>query len=131
MYDTKLILKAAGAVTSSGAGSAVEVGSGRINARLVIDVSAIEIDDDDEIYTIHLLGGDDASFTEQVSLAALQLGASGASGMQDNVDTEVGRFEIPVTNEKGGTIYPYVKVGYVIAGTIATGINFAARLEDV
>ena len=129
MYDVKTVLKAAGAVTSSGDGTGFEVGSGKITARMVVDVSAIEIASDDEVYELHLIGGDDASFTNNTSLACLELGAAG--GIEGNVDSEVGRYELLVTNEKGGVIYPHVRIRYVISGTISTGINFAARLAEV
>ena len=135
MYDVKLQLKDAGAVTSSGYGevdgqaAVLNVGEGLIKARLVVDVSAIEVDDSDELYQLHLMGGDDESFTETVSLVALELGAAGA--LEDDVDSETGRYEIPVTNKKGDTIYPYLRIRHAISGTVTTGINYTARLEEM
>ena len=128
MFDTKLILKTSGLVAASANGTGLEVGAGRIAARMVVDVTAIEIASDTEVYRLYLVGGDDESFTNNTPLAMLELGAAG--GIEGNVDSEVGRYEIQVTNEKGGVIYPYVRLRTVVAGDVATGINFAARQED-
>ena len=130
MLDTKLILKAAGLVAASANGAGIEVGEGRIKARMVVDVSAIEIADGDESFELHFVGGDDDSFTNWTSLACLQLGAS-TTGIEGNVDSAVGRYEIAVSNEKGGVIYPHVRLRTVVGGTVGTGINFAARLEEL
>ena len=130
MFDTKLILKAAGLVAASANGTGIEVGEGKFNARMVVDVSAIEIADGDEKYVLHLVGGDDSSFTNSTSLGSIELGAS-TSGIEGNVDSEVGRFEIPVSNVKGGVIYPHVRLRTVVSGTIAAGINFSAYLSEV
>jgi len=37
-----------------------------------------------------------------------------------------GRYVIPFRNEEGGTLYRYVRLSTLIAGNIATGINFSA-----
>lgn len=130
MYDVKTILKAAGLVAASANGTGIEVGSGKINARMVVDVSAVEIADGDEVYALHFVGGDDASFTNWTSLACLELGAS-TTGIEGNVDSEIGRHEIIVSNEKGGVIYPHVRLRTVVSGTVGTGINFSAYLSEV
>jgi len=129
MFDTKLILKAAGLVASTANGTGIEVGEGKISARMVIDVSAIEIDTGDEKYVLHLVGGDDSDFTNSTSLGSIEVGGS-TSGIEGNVDSEIGRFEIPVSNEKGGVIYPHVRLRTIISGTVGTGINFSAYLSE-
>jgi len=129
MYDTKLILKAAGLVAATANGSGIEVGEGKFSARMVIDVSAIEIDTGDEKYVLHLVGGDDSDFTNSTSLGSIELGGS-TSGIEGNVDSEIGRFEIPVSNKKGGVIYPHVRLRTIISGTVGTGINFSAYLSE-
>ena len=74
MFDYDFELKDAGAVTSSGYGEVdssakvVNLGSGLVRGNLIIDINAIKITDNDELYEIHLIGGDDSSFTNQVSL---------------------------------------------------------------
>jgi hypothetical protein len=37
-----------------------------------------------------------------------------------------GRYVIPFRNEEGGTTYRYVRLSTLVAGTVATGINFSA-----
>jgi hypothetical protein len=46
----------------------------------------------------------------------------------DGALSTAGRYVIPVRNEEGGTIYRYVRLSTLIAGNIATGINFSAFL---
>ena len=130
MLDTKTILKAAGLVAASANGTGFKVGGGRIKARMVVDVSVIEIADGDEGYDLHFCGGDDSDFTNWTTLACLSLGAQ-SSGIEGNVDSTIGRHELMVSNEKNGVIYPYVRLRTVVAGTVGTGINFAARLEEL
>jgi hypothetical protein len=129
MLDTKLILKAAGLVAASANGTGIEVGEGKFNARMVIDVSVIEIATGDEKYVLHLVGGDDSDFTNSTSLGSIEVGGA-TSGIEGNVDSTPGRFEIPVSNVKAGVIYPHVRLRTVISGTIATGINFSAYLSE-
>ena len=82
MYDVKLLLKDAGAVTSSGYGEVdsspqvLNLGEGLVRGNVILDVPAITIDDTDEKYEIHLMGGDDSSFTKQVSLCSKEFGAN-------------------------------------------------------
>jgi hypothetical protein len=134
MFDTQLELKDTGAVTASGYGTVdgsaqvLDVGEGQVKGRLVIDVFAIEIGSDDELYLIHLLGktGDEA---KEISLCALELGAGGVT--QGGVDSVIGRYELPFSNEKNGTVYPLLRVRHVISGAVTTGINYTARLGEL
>jgi hypothetical protein len=132
MYDSALRLKDAGAVASSGYGTVdaaakvVSLGNGLVRGNLVIDISAIKVSAGDEAYTLHLMGGNDADFTEEVSLASKELGASGA--LEGNLDSKISRVLIPFQNEERGIIYPYVRVRHVISGS-SPSINYTARLE--
>lgn len=136
MYDSTLIMKDAGLVAASAAatvgGSAkiANVGAGRVDGRLVIDVTAIEVDAD-ELYSIALQGSDVADFStgdEKIEeLAVINLGANEVIG--GNQDSAIGRYEVPFSNVKLDTAYPYLRVFTTVAGTVATGINFTARLE--
>lgn len=134
MYDTQLILKDAGAVTASGYGEVdsvaqtLSLGTGLVKGRMVVDVSAIEIASGDELYQIFLLGQD--ADGNETALAMLELGA--AAVVQGDVDSLVGTYEVPFFTSKNGTNYASsVRVRYVISGTIATGINYTARLEEM
>ena len=132
MFDTDFILKDAGRVTSSGYGEVdseaqvVNLGEGLVRGNVVIDVSQIALADNDELYQIHLLGGDDGSFTKEVALATLELGTK--EQIEDSLDSKLGRHILPFQNEKNGIIYPYARIRHVIAGS-TPAINYQARLE--
>lgn len=57
----------------------------------------------------------------------MMLGAAEVIG--GDQDSAVGRYEVPFTTEKNGTVWPYVRVYTDVAGAIATGINFTAYLS--
>lgn len=134
-YDAALLLKAAALVAASADGSLIlDVGNGLLDADLVIDVSAIEIDSTDESYTVILEGSPDATFGTAANIVALSrtvLGHHSATAMAPQgsaTDSTVGRYLVPVRNELCGTTYRYLRLRTVVAGTIATGINYAAWL---
>lgn len=137
MRDGTLILKDAGLVAVSGAATVggqakvADVGAGLVNAELVVDVSAIEIASNDELYTIALQGSDTSDFSTGSpvieDLAVLILGASEVVG--GNQDTASGRLILPFRNEKAGTVFPYLRVYTTVAGAVATGINFTAHVQ--
>lgn len=132
MFTYTDILKDAGRVTSSGNGTvdgsakSVNLGAGLVRGNLFIDVFQINIASNDEIYRIHLMGGDDSDFTNEVSLCCLELGAKEV--LQGNQDHAVARYVLPFQTEQAGTIFPYVRVRHEIGGT-TPNINYSARLE--
>lgn len=134
-YDASLLLKAAGLVAATGDGSLIlDVGAGMVDADLVIDVTALEIDSNNESYEIILQGSPDATFgtaANIVPLASITIGdhASTRLGVLTlGADDTVGRYVMPVRNERNGTTYRYLRLTYVVVGTVATGINFSAWL---
>jgi hypothetical protein len=105
-----------------------ELGAGLVEGHLIIDVSAIEIADDDELYKIKLQGSSSATFASVIEdLTILEVGAAEVLG--GDQDSAIGRYKVPFSNEKNGTIYPYVRLYTDVDGTIATGINFSAYLS--
>ena len=132
MFDYDYELKDTGRVTSSGNGTvdgsakSVNLGAGIVRGNLVIDVFQINIVNDDEIFRIHLMGGSDASFTNEVSLCCLELGAKEV--LQGNQDHVVSRYVLPFQNEQAGTVFPYLRVRHQIGGT-TPNIDYSARLE--
>ncbi len=132
MLDTEHVLKDAGAVTSSGYGQVdasakvVNLGDGLVRGNLVLDVDAVKILAKDELYSIHLMGGSDSSFTREVSICSKEIGARGV--LQGNVDAKLSRVVLPFMNEERGLVYPFVRVRHVISGT-SPSINYQARLE--
>lgn len=132
MFDTKLLLKDTGAVTTSGYGTVdasaqvVNLGSGLVRGNLIIDISSIDIQTGDELYELHLIGGNDESFSREVSLCSKELGHN--SQLQGNLDSKISRAIMPFQNEERGVIYPYVRVRHVLSGATPS-INYTARLE--
>lgn len=133
-FDALLQLKDAGAITSSAAaqvgGSAkiLDMGAGRFDGVVVVDVSALDIVSNDEIYDIVIQGSNSASFASGIeNLASLNLAATEVrdGGGQDST---VGRYEIHVTNEQADTVYRYVRAYTKVAGTTAS-INYTAFLS--
>ena len=124
-YDNATLLKAAGLVAASAAGSVIlDLGNGLMEGDLVIDVSALEVATGDEIYTISLEGSNVAAMTSgSVELAKTTLGNNPAPA---DADTNVGRHVIPFRNELEGANYRYVRLHTTVVGTIATGINYSA-----
>ena len=125
-------LKDAGAVASSGYGQVggsdrvVNLGSGLIRGNLILDISVINIYNNDEIYQIFLMGGDDTDFSREVSLACIEIGANEVA--EGNLDAKAGRLILPFQNEFEGVVYPFVRVRHVIAGTTPS-ITYTARME--
>lgn len=126
-YDHATLLKAAGLVAASAAGSVIlDLGNGLMAADMVIDITALEVATGDEIYTISLEGSNVADMTSgSVELAKQTFGNNPAPA---DADTAVGRHILPIRNELNGVLYRYVRVYTTVAGTIATGINYTAFL---
>jgi hypothetical protein len=124
-YDNALSLKAAGLVASTTTESTIlDLGEGLVDGYVVLDVSAVETATGDEKYTVHLEGSNVAAMTSgSVTLANIPMGNLTAPA---DAVTATGRFAIPFRNEQNGVLYRYVRVYTLVAGTIATGINFAA-----
>lgn len=124
-YDSALSLKAAGLLAASADGSILDLGAGLVDGYLVIDASAIEIDSGNEIYTVSLEGSNVAAMSSGSVCLAKKVFGNLVVPM-DAALSAAGRYVIPFRNEEGGTTYRYVRLSTLIAGTIATGINFAA-----
>lgn len=137
-FDALLQLKDAGLIAASaawqvgGAARILDIGTGYFRGDAVLDVSAMEIASGDERYTLIIQGSNSATFASGIAnLAELTVGdgstigtAHGTSGV--DVDDATGRFILPFTNEKNGTYYQYIRGWVLVAGSIATGINFVA-----
>jgi hypothetical protein len=110
------------------------VGAGLLDAFLVIDVTALEIDSNDESYEIVLQGTNTAAFataTDIYPLCSVTLGDKASTRLAAGVlalgtDGTVGRYVLPFRNEQNGTTFRYLRIKTIVAGTIATGINYSA-----
>lgn len=132
-YDHALLMKDAGLVAASAAatvgGSAkvLDLGAARVDARVIVDISAIEVATGDEKYEIEVQVSNTANMSGGLFIAGVaKLGDSTVSN--ESADTAVGRREIAFTNEINGTTYRYARIYTRVAGTVATGINFTAVL---
>ena len=135
--DSLLELKDAGLIAASAAATVsavakvLDTGGGFTDGNVVIDVTAIEIDTSNEIYTLILEGSSSSTFASTiVPLAVMLLGDNAVIVGGCDVDSTIGRYIMPFRNERDGTVYRYLRMYTVVAGTIATGggINYAAFL---
>lgn len=124
-YDDALELKAAGLVAASADGSIIDLGEGLVDGFIVIDVTAVEIASGNEIYTISLEGSNVAAMSSGSVCLAKKVFGNLVVPM-DAALSASGRYVIPFRNEEGGSTFRYVRLSTLVAGTIATGINFAA-----
>lgn len=136
-FDAEMQLKDAGLVAASAAAQVnsanqiIAVGAARFEGAVVIDVTAIEIASNDEEYDILIQGSNSSSFASGIeNLAQLNLGATEVrqGGAQDSV---VGRYELMFTNQQADTTYAYIRAYTVVAGTVATGINYTAFISPL
>lgn len=131
--DADFLLKDAGLVAADaaaqvgGSDKIVDLGAGRFDGRVIVDVSAIEVASGDEIYRIKTQFSNSATFaTGVIGGTQLHLGDS-STLIGESADSAVGRYELPFTNQINGTTYRYMRVYTDVAGAIATGINYTAR----
>jgi hypothetical protein len=137
-FDINLLMKDAGLVAASAAAQVssaakiLDLGSATAEfaGDLVIDTTAVETASGDELYTILVEGSSSASFASGIdTLAAIPIGhLTPKTGGSDVTDGATGRYILPFRNERNGTIYRYIRVYTVVAGTIATGINYTAYI---
>ena len=135
IFDSEMEFKDAGAIEATAAATVdavakyVDVGTGMFKGCMFLDVSALEIDTDNETYTIIVQGSNTTAFTAAgiVDLAMLNLGAKQLKVSGCDKDDGIGRYKIYFDNENDLTYYRYIRIYTVIAGTFASGgINFAA-----
>lgn len=124
-YDDLMEMKAAGLLAASEDGSILDLGAGLVDGFLVIDLSACEIATGNEIYTVSLEGSNTAAMSSGSVCLAKKVFGNLVVPM-DAALSASGRYVIPFRNEEGGTIFRYARLSTLIAGTIATGINFSA-----
>ena len=126
-YDTALVAKTAGLLAASADGTIIDLGDGLVDGFLVIDLTACEIASGNEIYTVSLEGSDVAAMDSGSVCLAKKVFGNVVVPM-DAALSASGRYVVPFRNEEGGETFRYVRLSTLIAGTIATGINFSAFL---
>jgi len=131
--DMLLRLKTAGALKVNtatlqvdGSDGIINIGEGRVEAVIFINATAVEIATGDEKYTITPVYSNDPTFASGIVTGpAISLGIATSPA---DVDLIEGQYEFPMTNVVNGVSYGYMKLALVVAGTLATGIDFAAFL---
>lgn len=128
MKDAGLVAASAAAQVDS-ADKVFDTGGGWTEGTLVVNVTAAEVDTGDELYTIKLQGTNTAAFggTDIVDLVTMPLGD--AAVLVGDADLGAGRYIMPFYNMLDDTIYQYLRLYTVVAGTIASGINYTAFLS--
>ena len=131
-FDALLQLKDAGLVAADGAATVggqariVDLGDARVDARVIVDVTALEVASGDERYEVRMQFSDSSSFASGiVNGSGIVLGDSSVTGASAD-SAATGRHEFGFTNDLGGNTYRYARLYSDVSGTIATGINFTA-----
>lgn len=124
-YDDALSMKDAGLLAASADGDILDLGDGLVDGFLVVDLSACEVATGDEIYTVSIEGSNVAAMTSGSICLAKKVFGNLVVPMDAALST-AGRYVIPFRNEEAGTVYRYIRLSTLIAGTVATGINFSA-----
>ena len=134
-YDALLLLKDSAAVTATGvaqvagANKILDLGAARLDYRIINDVSAIKTSATDESYRLRVQLSNSSTFASGVvTHSALELGAPSATG--NTIATPVGRYEKQGSNEVNGTIYRYMRVAFVVAGTAPTITNTSYLVKE-
>lgn len=138
LHDDALIMKSAALVAASAASATIiDTGPGighRVGV-VHVNITAIEIASNDEYYSIYVQGSSDSDFGTAgniVDLACIEVGAKEIKRTDSDRDDAVGNRRVYFDNlDESGTPLRYLRVYTVVAGTIATGINYSARLTWV
>jgi len=125
-YDDALNLRDSASITVSADGDILDLGLGLVDGFLVIDLVSAEIASGNEIYTISLEGSTVSAMSSTSVCLAKKVFGNLVVPM-DAALSAAGRYVVPFRNEEGGTLYRYVRLSNLIAGTVdTTGIVFGA-----
>ena len=100
-----------------------------LHGNMQVDVSAIDIVSNDEVYHVILQGSSESDFASDiVNLAILSLADAAVAIGGSDEDGATGRFIVPFTNERNGTTYRFLRVFVDVTGTTPS-ITYTARLH--
>lgn len=132
-FDAELEMKDAGlvaadaAATVGGSAAVIDLGTGLWEGNLVVDITAIEIDNNNERYDIGIQLSDSATFASGVEQGPILAVGALETLIGADTDSATGRYVLPFHNEGvDGNTYRYARVYTNVTGTIATGINYVA-----
>lgn len=132
-FDSERLYKDAGLVdatavaTVGGVNQIIDLGLAKTAQQLIINASAVEVDTGDERYVIQVQLSNSATFAVAADIyvaASLELGDDAVTA--HGSDLVEGVYKIYFDNEINGTTFRYARLNTVVAGTIATGINYVA-----
>ena len=130
--DVDLLLEdGAAAITADGAGSEIlDMGANgsRMRGDIVVDVSAIDETTGDEQYTIIAELSDSSTHASGIepTVALLLGGATTPLGNRD-IESDIGRYILPFTNQANGRTYRFLQLHVDVTGTTPS-ITFVAHL---
>ncbi len=111
-------LTATGNVQFNSADVILDLGAGRIDAVLRMNVTNVKVSAGNEGYTWLLQGSNTSDFSAGVeNLAIVDMGHSSVRQGGASASSSTGMFEVPFTNNKNDTEYRYGRLRCVIAGT--------------
>ena len=132
-FDVNLRLKDAGVIGSSaaaqvgGSNKIIDLGDGRFDGRVFLNVTALEVASGDENYRIHIQLSSESGFASDiVEAASLELGD--ATTLIGDIDSILGEYELGFTNEVAGVTRQFVRAYTEVTGTVATGIGYTANI---
>lgn len=132
-FDFDQRLKDAGAIAADaaaqvgGANKIVDLGAGRVDGRVIVDVTAIDVVTGDESHKIKTQFSNSSTFASGVMGGPL-LELGGATALVgESVASVVGRYELPFCNEVNGTVYRYMRL-YTDVGGTTPSINYTALI---
>lgn len=138
LHDDALIMKAAGLIAASAAVATIidtGPGAGFRAGRVEINVTAAEIASNDELYDIVIQGSNSATFATAsgvLDLASIPIAAAGVNRTDSDYVQVAGIRSLYFDNVgPDGTVYRYLRLYTVVAGNIATGINYTAKLSYI
>lgn len=112
-----------------GVATIIDLGLGRVDARLILDAAVVEVASGDEVCFYGLEFSNSATFASGIRQGPGMFLGDQAPATMGNSDTDngAGRYEMGFTNEfPGGTLYRYVRMNENFSGTIDTGFNVQA-----
>ncbi len=144
IFDADLELKDAGLIAADenatqvdSTDSIVDLGAGRCDGTLVLNVSACEVASGDEVYQVCMMFSNSSTHASGVVAGpTFYLGdAAGIAAILNaptvvpDTDNAIGRYELPFTNVYDGVSYRYLLLSVEVSGAVATGVNFTAYVS--
>jgi hypothetical protein len=106
-----------GAATVSAAARVIDLGAARLDGRVIVDVSAIDVSSADESYVLSAQFSNSPTFASGViGGPAIRLGAAAAL-IGESAASVIGRYEMSFANEINGTTYRYMRMYSDVGGT--------------